>query len=129
RTYTRRGMSILKDKDGAKDETVVQCPPDAQKLTRRPDAKVISDKDRVATSKAPQINREDLKKILQSSHPGRPGANVQAPPAQGQPPQNQVAQNQPPTAPQDNSPQGFAPQQPSDQTPRLQTPPQTRPTP
>jgi len=31
------------------------------------------------------VNHEDLKKILQSAHPGRPGANVQQPPAQGQP--------------------------------------------
>jgi outer membrane biosynthesis protein TonB len=95
-------------------------PPDEQKVTRRPDAKVISDKDRIATSKAPQINHEDLKKILQSMHPGQPGANVPAPPAQGQPPQNQA-----PPAPQTSS--GFAPPQPSDQTARLQTPPQNRP--
>src|ERR1700675_2931 len=64
-----------------KDATFLELPPDEQKLTRRPDAKIISDKDRIATSKAPQIDREELRKILQSSHPGRPGANVQAPPA------------------------------------------------
>jgi TonB family protein len=122
-------LAIRTDAEKSKDATFLELPPDEQKLTKRPDAKVISDKDRVATSKAPQPNREDLKKILQSAHPGRPGANVQAPPAQGQPPQNQVAQNQPPPAPQDNSPQGFAQPQPSDQTPRLQTPPQTKPTP
>src|SRR5271167_3017687 len=52
--------------DKSKDATFLELPPDEQKLTKRPDAKVISDKDRVATSKAPQINREDLKKILQS---------------------------------------------------------------
>jgi len=97
-------------------------PPDEQKLTRRPDAKVISDKDRIATSKAPQINREELKKILESAHSGRPGESVQQPPAQGQAAQNQ----QPP--PQEN-PQGFAQPQPSDQTARLQAPPQNRPQP
>jgi TonB family protein len=112
--------------DPSKDATFLELPPDEQKLTRRPDAKVISDKDRIATSKAPQINREELKKILQSAHPGQPGANVQAPPAQGQPAQNQ-AQNQQPPAPQENS--GFAPPQQSDQTARLQTPPQNRPVP
>ena len=122
-------LAIRTDADRQKDATFLELPPDEQKLTKRPDAKVISDKDRVATSKAPQPNREELKKILQSAHPGRPGANVQAPPAQGQPPQNQVAQNQPPPTPQDNSPQGFAQPPPSDQAPRLQTPPQTRPTP
>jgi outer membrane biosynthesis protein TonB len=108
-----------------KDATFLELPPDEQKVTRRPDAKVISDKDRIATSKAPQINHEELKKILESAHPGQPGANVQAPPAQGQPPQNQVAENQAPPAPQASS--GFAQPQPSDQTARLQTPPQNRP--
>jgi TonB family protein len=109
--------------DRSKDATFLELPPDAQKLTRRPDAKVISDKDRIATSKAPQINREDLKKILESSRPGRPGANVQQPPAEGQ-----AAQNQQAPAAQPNS-QGFAQPPPSDQTARLQVPPQPRPKP
>src|ERR1700730_12773226 len=85
-------IEISTDANRSKDATFLELPPDEQKLTRRPDAKVMSDKDRIATSKAPQGNREELKKILQSAHPGRPGANVQQPPAQGQPPQNQVAQ-------------------------------------
>ena len=112
-------LAIRTDADRSKDATFLELPPDAQKLTRRPDAKVISDKDRIATSKAPQINREELKKILESSRPGRPGENVQQPPAQGQAAQNQ----QPPPAPQETQPQ------PSDQTARLQTPPQSRPQP
>jgi TonB family protein len=116
--------------DKSKDATFLELPPDEQKLTKRPDAKVISDKDRIATSKAPQINREDLKKILQSAHPGRPGANVQQPPAQGQPAQNQSAQNQPPP-PQPENQQQVAPPPPSDQTAQLRTPPppQNRPQP
>jgi TonB family protein len=122
-------LAISTNTDKSKDATFLELPPDAQKLTRRPDAKVISDKDRIATSKAPQINHEDLKKILQSAHPGRPGANVQAPPAQGQPPQNQAAQNQQPTAPQENQQQGSAQPPPSDQTAQLRTPPQSRPQP
>jgi len=121
-------LAMRTDANQSKDATFLELPPDEQKLTRRPDAKVISDKDRIATSKAPQINREDLKKILQSAHPGQPGANTPQPPAQGQPPQNQVAQNQQPPAPQDNS-QGFIPPSQSDQTARLQTPPQSRPVP
>jgi TonB family protein len=108
--------------DKSKDATFLELPPDEQKLTRRPDAKVISDKDRIATSKAPQINREELKKILQSARAGRPGESAQQPPAQSQP-----AQNQPQDNPQQNS--GFAAPQPSDQTARLQVPPQNRPMP
>ena len=120
-------LAISTNADKAKDATFLELPPDEQKLTRRPDAKVISDKDRVATSKAPQINREELKQILRSSRPGPPGENAPQPPAQGQPPQNPVAQNQQPPAGQESS--GFSQPQPSDQTARLQTPPQSRPVP
>src|SRR5208337_2153338 len=63
-------LAMRPDADQAKDATFLELPPDAQKLMRRPDAKVISDKDRIATSKAPQINREELKKILQSARAG-----------------------------------------------------------
>ena len=116
-------LAIRTDADRSKDATFLELPPDAQKLMRRPDAKVISDKDRIATSKAPQINREELKQILRSSRPGPPGENA----PQGQPPQNQVAQNQQPPAPQESS--GFAQPQPSDQTAQLKLPPQNRPMP
>src|SRR3981081_3136819 len=125
-------LAIRTDANRSKDATFLELPPDEQKLTRRPDAKVMSDKDRIATSKAPQVNREDLKKILQSAHPGRPGSNVKQPPAQGQPPQNQGAQDQPQQqpAPQDQQqPSPAAPPQP-DQTAQLRTPPPTnRPVP
>jgi outer membrane biosynthesis protein TonB len=119
-------LAIRTDADKNKDATFLELPPDEQKLTRRPNAKVMSDKDRIATSKAPQVNREELKKILQSAHPGQPGANVQQPPAQGQPPQNQVAQNPPqqqPT-PQNEQPSTspMQPQQAPEQTARMQPP-------
>ena len=112
--------------DQSKDATFLELPPDEQKLTRRPNTKVLSDKDRIATSKTPQINREDLKKILQSMHPGQPGTTAPQPPAPSQPPQ--VAESQQPPAPQENS-QGLVPPSQSDRTPRLQTPPQSRPQP
>jgi TonB family protein len=120
-------LAMRTNADQSKDATFLELPPDEQKATRRPDTKVMSDKDRIATSKAPQINREDLKKILQSAHPGHPGANAPQPPAPSQPPQNQVAQNQQPTAPQQSS-HGFIPPSQNDQPARLQTPPQSRPT-
>jgi TonB family protein len=111
-------IAMRTDANSQKDATYLELPPDEQKLTRRPDAKVMSDKDRIATSKAPQINREDLKKLLESRRPGPPGANTPQPAGQT-PPQNQSAQGQQPQAPQDQ--QQFA-QQPSDQS-QLQTPP------
>ena len=109
-------LAIQANPDQSKDAMFLALPPDAQKLMRRPDAKVISDKDRIATSKAPQINREELKKILNSARPGRPSENV--------PPAGQAAQDQQPPAPQESS--GFAQPQQSDQTAQLRMPPQTR---
>ena len=102
-----------------------------RRLTRRPDSKIISDKDRIATSKAPQINREELRKLLQSTRPGPPGqSGPQAPPAQPPPQaaQNQAPPQEQPAAPQ-QSPQpgsGFAQPRQSNQVAQLQTPPQGR---
>src|SRR5271157_1594074 len=110
-----RTVNLAMRTDQPKDATFLELPPDAQKLTRRPDAKVISDKDRIATSKAPRIDHEELKKILESAHPGQPGANATQQPDQGQP------------APQQSS--GFAQPQPEDQTAQLRLPPQNRPQP
>jgi outer membrane biosynthesis protein TonB len=111
------------DLDKQKDATYLELPPDAQKLTRRPETKILSDKDRIATSKAPQINRDDLKKLLESARPGRPGQ--QAPPQPTPPPA--VAQNQPPPQemqqPNPNQNPGLI--APADNPPsaQLQTPP------
>ena len=121
-------LAIPTDVARDKDATFLELPPDEQKLTRRPDAKVISDKDRIATSKAPQIDREELRKILQSSRPGRPGE-----PAQQQPAPNQMAQQQPPApqeSPQQNNNSGFSAPAQNPQIAQLQAPPQGgRPTP
>lgn len=110
------------DLDKQKDATYLELPPDEQKITRRPDSKIISDKDRIATSKTPQINREDLKKLLQSARPGRPEPQGQQP--QPTPPPA-VAQNQtPPQETQQPNPNNglTAPAQ-NPQTAQLQTPP------
>src|SRR5713226_3521607 len=114
------------DLDKQKDATYLELPPDEQKLTRRPDSKIISDKDRIATSKAPQINREELKKLLESTRPGRPGQQA---PQQAPPPA--VAQNQPPPQPQETPQQnpnsGFVAPAQNSQTARLQAPPRGKP--
>ena len=104
-----------------KDLTYLELPPDEQKLTKRPDTNRISDKDRIATSKAPQLDRKELKKILDSARPGPPGSQAQSQPAAPAP----VAQG--PQAP----PAQPSPQPPPDQNQvaRLQTPPAERPTP
>ncbi|HUM06192.1 MAG TPA: TonB family protein [Terriglobales bacterium] len=110
------------DLEKQKDATYLELPPDEQKTTRRPDSKIISDKDRVATSKAPQIDREELKKLLESSRPGRPEP---AGPAQGMPPP-QVAQNPAPQPPQENQQaapnSGFAKPDDNSQVAQLRAP-------
>lgn len=86
-----------------KDATFLELPPDEQKVTERPKTNILSDKDRIATSHAPQIDRQELKKILDASRPGRPGASgLQTPqpqasaPAQAQNPSPQPATPPPP---------------------------------
>jgi TonB family protein len=117
-------LELRADADRDKDATFLELPPDEQKLTRRPDSKIISDKDRIATSKAPQINREELRKLLESTRPGLPGQS--GPPASPpQTAQNQAPPQQQPPAPQQN-PQtgsGLAAPKPSDQIAQLHTPP------
>ena len=119
-------LELRADLDRDKDATFLELPPDEQKLTRRPESKFLSDKDRIATTKAPQINREELKKLLAASeHPGEPGANVKAPPATAPAAQPSQAAQNPAQAPPGTS-QGFAQPQTSNQTARLQMPAQSQ---
>src|SRR5579872_191256 len=106
-----------------KDLTFLELPPDAQKVTKRPDTNIISDKDRIATSKSPQLDRQELKKILDASRPGRPGPMGQPSPSQ-QPSPPAAAQNAPqqPQQPQQADASPPAPPQ-SNQMAKLQTPP------
>ncbi|MFZ0803559.1 MAG: hypothetical protein WAN70_15450, partial [Terriglobales bacterium] len=53
-----------------KDLTYLELPPDQQRPPAKPpETNIISDKNRIATSKAPQIDRKELRKILDSSRP------------------------------------------------------------
>jgi TonB family protein len=76
-----------------KELTYLEMPPDAQKVPKRPDTNNISDKDRIASSRTPQPDREELRKILDSARQGAPGAS--APPAEQQQASPPVAQNPP----------------------------------
>lgn len=117
----KRAVMVVSPEDlmHQKDLTYLELPPDEQKLTQRPKTNNISDKDRVAQSKAPQLDRKELKKILDSARPGRPEPSGS--PAQSQqatPPAPSADQN--PPAPQDQASPQPPPQ---DQVARLQTPP------
>jgi len=75
---------LLKDKD----LTFIQLPSDEQKVTAKPNTKFLSDKDRVATSRTPSIDRKTLQELRDSAANRRPG-----PP---NPPGPQMAQNSSP---------------------------------
>jgi TonB family protein len=124
RIFPRRGVIVVSPNDlmREKDLTYLELPPDEQKLTKRPNTNSISDKDRIATSRAPQIDREELRKILQSARPGAPGPS--GPPAQSQQPAAPapaMAQNTPAPQPQAPPPAPLTPNQ--NPTARLQAPP------
>jgi TonB family protein len=113
-------VSPLQDKN----VTFLPLPPDAQKLTRKPNTNIASDKDRIAMSRHPQLDPKELQKILATPPPGRPGPSG-PPAAQPSSPPQSMAQNSPSIQPQ----QGAATQRPqfeSNQTAQLQTPPQPR---
>ena len=79
----RRSVILVSPQDLMKEKelTYLELPPDEQKLSKRPDTNRISDKDRIATSKAPQLDRKELKKILDSARPGAASAPAQSQPA------------------------------------------------
>jgi TonB family protein len=112
--FPRRSVIVMSpDMMKQKDLTYLELPPDEQKLTKHPDTNIISDKDRIATSKKPQLDPKELKKILDSSRPGTPV--MSAPPA-AQPSPPAVAQSTPPPQMQPQ-PQAQPQQQPQFQTP------------
>jgi len=99
--------------------TYLDMPADQQKVTKRPNTNRISDKDRIATSRSPQLDRKELEKILDSARAGRPGSSApQAPPQPQSPPAAAQAQSAP--AEQQKPPASQPPDQ--NQTAKLQTP-------
>ncbi len=112
-------------RNNQKDLTYLELPPDAQKVTKRPDSGIISDKDRIATSRAPQIDRQELKKILDSARAGRPmPQGLQSPQQQPAPPS--PAGTQTPQAQQQQA-LPAPPLPPPNQVAKLQTPPAPNP--
>jgi outer membrane biosynthesis protein TonB len=110
---------VAVDSTNLKNATFLELPPDLQKVPHK-SSNVISDKNRVAMSRHPELDVKELRKILATPPPGRPGMSApqaaQQTPAQ---PSAGLAQNQP--APQ-------AQQVPDPQVSQLQIParPSTR---
>jgi TonB family protein len=97
-----------------KDVTFLELPPDLQKLQRKPNTNIASDKNRTAMTRHPELDVKELRKILQTPPRGAPGSSApqiaqQPAPSQGFPqsqpapqPQQQQSNQQvaqlPPTA-------------------------------
>ncbi len=111
-----RGIVVPVDTMKDKDVTFLTLPPDAQKLTHKPNTNIASDKDRIATTRHPELDPKELRKILATPPPGAPGMSGPREP-QSAPPQA-MTQNQQ-QAPQQSAPR---PQFQSDQTAQLQMP-------
>lgn len=122
----RRAVVMVSPNDMLREKelTYLNLPPDEQKLTKRPTTDKISDKDRIATSRAPQLNREELRKILDSARAGAPGGGSPAMGAQSPSAQSNPSPQQPQAQP---ATQSSPP--PQDQVAKLQTPPVNAPKP
>jgi TonB family protein len=114
-----RGVVVAVDQTQNKNLTYLALPPDLQKPTRRPNTNVASDKDRIATSRHPELDPKELRKILTTPPPGAPGMTGPRAPQQAAP--QALAQNQPP-AQQPGQQQTPRPQFQSNQTAQLQIP-------
>src|ERR1035437_6580932 len=78
-----------------KNLTFLALPPDLQKPTRRPNTNIASDKDRIATSRHPELDPKELRKILATPPPGAPGMNgPRAPGRNRRPPPHPAPQSQ-----------------------------------
>jgi TonB family protein len=99
--------------------TFLEQPPDTQKVTTPPDTNKISDKNRIAQSKNPQLDRKTLEQLARAGREGAPGVQP-TPPS----PPPQMAMNQPPpqAQPQQQSPPPQQQSQSQSQS-KLQPPP------
>ena len=117
-----RGVVIAVDQNKDKNLTFLALPPDLQKPTRRPNTNIASDKDRIATSRHPELDPKELRKILATPPPGAPGQTGPRAPQPAAP--QATAQNQAPTPDQQNpaQQQTTRPQFQTNQTAQLQIP-------
>ncbi len=102
---------VAKNLTNGKDLTFLELPSDLQKVPQKPNTNILSDKNRIATTRHPELDVKELRKILATPPPGAPGSSgVPQPP----PPSSAgLAQNQPAPQPQ---------KAPNPQIAQLQTP-------
>jgi TonB family protein len=113
-----RAVLVSLDSNKDKNVTFLALPSDLQKPTHKPNTNIVSDKDRIAMSRRPQLDPNELRKILATPPPGAPGLN--GPRAPQAAPQAQAMNQSPATQ------QGQAapprPQVENNQTAQLQVP-------
>ena len=103
--------------------TFLALPPDLQKVPHKPNTNVLSDKDRIATSRHPELDPKELRKILATPPPGAPG--LQGPRAAQ--PAPQISPTPAPPQPQQGGQQAQQrPQFDTNQTAQLQMPAQPK---
>jgi len=120
--WPQRQVTLVESKDLVNNRqlTYLDLPPDMQKQMRKPDTNKMSDKDRIAMSKNPRLDKKLLDELRDNRRSGKPSQSA-APAAPPQPAQQQAqaqqnAQQQAQSQPtQDNSQQA------------METPPQPKP--
>ena len=108
------------DANKDKNVTFLALPPDLQKPTRRPNTNIASDKDRIATSRHPELDPKELRKILATPPPGAPG--MSGPRAPQPAPQAAAPSQSPSPQAQQGQQQTVRPQFQTDQQAQLQMP-------
>jgi TonB family protein len=103
--------------------TYLDLPPDLQKAPPKPppDAKILSDKNRIAESRHPEIDKKTLEELRKAGAPGMQAPPSPAQQAQAAPPTQQPGQQAPGQQPQGQQ-QQMAMNQPALQDPRLAVP-------
>lgn len=107
-----------------KETTFLALPPDAQKLLRKPHTNVLSDKDRIATSRNP--DQKLMQKLLDNMAPGPPARPSQPTPRTPPQPQQQAQQQPAKQAPQQTPDTQQGQQTAMNNPPQFQTPMQPK---
>src|ERR1051326_4478436 len=114
--WTKNQPVVIPTKQ-ADNQIIVPLPDDLQKITRPPKSNILSDKDRIAQTNTPKVDKDFLRKLL---NPRKPGPKAAEPP----PAPPQVAQQQ---APAGGAPAPAASQPQPTQNAQLQAPQPNRP--
>jgi TonB family protein len=95
----KKGVALISAADlmRSKQVTFLELPPDLEKSVPKPNTNVLSDKNRIAQSRHPTIDKKTLQELRDMRRPGAPGApSAPAQPSPAVPAQpQQMAQAQP----------------------------------